>query len=142
MQAETARSVQTRLNRTFYGIETYFGISDELVLVVLIVPFMELKRPSSTPRSTAVCVLIVPFMELKHRREPPPTGRETVLIVPFMELKLSYQTAVLGWLSGLNRTFYGIETIKQSETSYKEWVLIVPFMELKQIGLRLNEKKF
>ena len=41
-----------------------------------------------------------------------------------MELKL---------VMGLNRTFYGIETLTDVDTTGAEIVLIVPFMELKRL---------
>ena len=36
--------------------------------------------------------------------------------------------------TGLNRTFYGIETLKIISKSVMEFVLIVPFMELKLVN--------
>ena len=60
------------LNRTFYGIETEGGISQVDNLLVLIVPFMELKPLSFSKLEQPPRVLIVPFMELKRMqvREP------------------------------------------------------------------------
>ena len=53
------------LNRTFYGIETVpVGVIKEL-LIVLIVPFMELKLLIHASARNLDKVLIVPFMELK-----------------------------------------------------------------------------
>ena len=55
------------LNRTFYGIET-------LILLILLFQLL--------------MVLIVPFMELKLFRYRLVSRHRLVLIVPFMELKL------------------------------------------------------
>ena len=40
--------------------------------------------------------------------------------------------------TGLNRTFYGIETIHLEDWLHQKYVLIVPFMELKQIYLHVS----
>ena len=50
-----------------------------------------------------------------------------------MELKLSEGVANIITLLSLNRTFYGIETLKRERTMELVYVLIVPFMELKLI---------
>ena len=55
-------------------------------------------------------VLIVPFMELKRRLLTVSQSVATVLIVPFMELKPSAVEDDKVGRGGLNRTFYGIET--------------------------------
>ena len=52
-----------------------------------------------------------------------------------MELKLCSSHAALAALTGLNRTFYGIETYNIDGATHEQLVLIVPFMELKQISL-------
>ena len=44
MERPTSLSCDLCLNRTFYGIETMVYIGADIVLAVLIVPFMELKR--------------------------------------------------------------------------------------------------
>ena len=54
-----------RLNRTFYGIETVAIIAATWCLLVLIVPFMELKLGIAQRLFQYGYVLIVPFMELK-----------------------------------------------------------------------------
>ena len=56
-------------------------------LVVLIVPFMELKLFLYDPYKAKTPVLIVPFMELKPLMLKTPPMLTRVLIVPFMELK-------------------------------------------------------
>ena len=98
-----------RLNRTFYGIETVAIIAATWCLLVLIVPFMELKLEiGSMVKRTWPClnrtfygietisgrceictffVLIVPFMELKLINRAHDVALGGVLIVPFMELK-------------------------------------------------------
>ena len=58
----------SRLNRTFYGIETFAKHVYAYELHVLIVPFMELKLIRSKVGLVSILVLIVPFMELKHSR--------------------------------------------------------------------------
>ena len=56
------------LNRTFYGIETADGQTGNLTgVLVLIVPFMELKPTTLRAARCISTVLIVPFMELKPR---------------------------------------------------------------------------
>ena len=55
----------TGLNRTFYGIETAAALAALSTITVLIVPFMELKRPRYARICEDTSVLIVPFMELK-----------------------------------------------------------------------------
>ena len=63
----------TSLNRTFYGIETQGHPKNYWLLVVLIVPFMELKLRYIIFNNVFYAhVLIVPFMELKQTR-----GRQT-----------------------------------------------------------------
>ena len=123
------------LNRTFYGIETFFANSVLPEKGVLIVPFMELKLRTARQRLEDIAVLIVPFMELKHYEmlnlqrlgvslNRTFYGIETsltywfvtcrdVLIVPFMELKHQFKSLVQLCTKGLNRTFYGIETTQE-----------------------------
>ena len=55
----------TRLNRTFYGIETARAHDLLAIRLVLIVPFMELKPFEACFFIRRAWVLIVPFMELK-----------------------------------------------------------------------------
>ena len=98
-----------RLNRTFYGIETRGRMLTGLKSLVLIVPFMELKHQSQIDRLQNFSVLIVPFMELKRY----------------------YVEKLCFFHQRLNRTFYGIETLKQRNDFCFVPVLIVPFMELK-----------
>ena len=53
LYCNTIYEQQLRLNRTFYGIETYFVSSLLVVQKVLIVPFMELK-------------LVKKYIEMRH----------------------------------------------------------------------------
>ena len=57
-------------------------------------------------------VLIVPFMELKLKVCSGLMMITLVLIVPFMELKPKCTSITLLRILRLNRTFYGIETLK------------------------------
>ena len=64
--SEILTRVSDSLNRTFYGIETDIAkITTKMGILVLIVPFMELKPGHLRTEMAAVGVLIVPFMELK-----------------------------------------------------------------------------
>ena len=57
-----ARNAASSLNRTFYGIETCNRNFKNDSIMVLIVPFMELKRLRVATLAGTTIVLIVPFM--------------------------------------------------------------------------------
>ena len=82
----------SRLNRTFYGIETY-------------------KRRKGLPLDR---VLIVPFMELKRRSSIIEHAVETCLNRTFYGIETRYVLQRIKNHSCLNRTFYGIETGRHS----------------------------
>ena len=82
-------------------------------------------------------------MELKHyfvtRNDTP---NKIVLIVPFMELKRFRLVLDFRRKCGLNRTFYGIETVSSTLYVADHSVLIVPFMELKPPLPSLNKQQY
>ena len=57
-----------------------------------------------------------------------------------MELKLRYIEDGNLMITGLNRTFYGIETHYDFQNFRYNEVLIVPFMELKQITISVHNR--
>ena len=74
-------------------------------------------------------------MELKQYMSIGNTCYPRVLIVPFMELKLIIHVTTIFATWGLNRTFYGIETVSLPFIKLSTTVLIVPFMELKHVAV-------
>ena len=92
---------------------------------------MELKLIMRTFCKLSVLVLIVPFMELKLCHNRLGCYRTPGLNRTFYGIETDKHWQA-GTLHGcLNRTFYGIETLKISQLVLGCLVLIVPFMELK-----------
>ena len=78
-------------------------------LLVLIVPFMELKLMGQRHEFYLILCLNRTFYGIETQNREVVAHTEYVLIVPFMELKLFLLHRPQMVIS-LNRTFYGIET--------------------------------